>query len=66
MKQFRVGDWVTLPVPFSELTGRVLRVHGTGDHALVTVEYPLEEGLSETLTKGFRAAQLSFAPLAVA
>ena len=65
MNQFRVGDWVTLPVPFSALTGRVLGVHGSGENALITVEYPLDEGLSETLTKGFLSRQLSFASLEI-
>lgn len=65
-KKFRVGEWVTLPAPFSELTGRVIRVHGTGPNALVTVEYPLEEGTGETLTKGFLASQLRHASSAVA
>lgn len=64
-KNFRVGEWVTLPVPFSELTGRVIRVYSTGPNAIVTVEYPLEEGTRETLTKGFLASQLRRAPLVV-
>lgn len=65
-KQIRVGDQVNLPAPFSEITGQVTRVHGTGPRALVTVEYPLDAGSSETLTAGFVASQLTPATSAVA
>ena len=65
-KMIRVGAWVTLPAPFAEITGQVIRVHGEGADALVTVEYPLDEGSSETLTAGFVASQLTPAALAVA
>lgn len=65
-KKLRVGDSVTLPAPFSEITGQVIRVHGTGQDALVTVGYPLEQGSSETLTKIFVSSQLQPAALAVA
>ena len=55
----RMGDRVVLPPPFETIVGRVIRIFGEGDDATVMVEYPLEEGSSETLTKGYRAARLT-------
>lgn len=62
-RELRVGERVALPAPFTGITGNVIEVYGTGPEALVTVEYPLDEGRSETLTKGYRARQLRRVPV---
>ena len=57
-KEPKIGERVSLPTPFSDIVGRVIRVYGKGKEALVTVEYRLDEGSTEVVTKGFLARQL--------
>lgn len=49
-KEPRIGEKVSLPEPFSDVVGRVIRVYGTGTEAVVTVEYTLDDSSTETLT----------------
>lgn len=66
MHKFQVGEWVTLPEPFSDVLGQVIDVYGTGPRAQVTVEYRLNDDTSETSTKRFLALQLTVAAVATA
>jgi hypothetical protein len=64
--KFSVGDSVRLPKPFSDVVGRVVAVRGSGAQALITVEYPVDEGSSEMLVKVFRPGRLTHVMPAVA
>jgi hypothetical protein len=64
VEQFRVGELVSLPAPFDDVVGQVIRVFDTGTTIFVTVRYVLDGTDGEELTKGFLPEQLKHAAAA--